>query len=96
MFDIERFIRERKIKKNELAAQLGISNASITKAVQGKMLIPESWLTRIRTIYKVDLSQYEVKELPIIPKTPTGKPIVMFEDLEVYGTANPVLTGVQF
>ena len=41
--DLDRLIKDAKIKKSELATHLGVSNATITKVIQGKMSMPVFW-----------------------------------------------------
>lgn len=92
MIDFQRLLFDLKIPKKEVAAALDIHPSAITKVLNGKMSLPEKWKTVLKNRYKVNLSDYEVKPLEYIDQTEAGKPILVYEDGEVYGTANPVLS----
>ena len=92
MTDLERIIFDLKRPKKEIAEALGVHPSAITQVLNKKMVMPDRWKNILATKYKVDISAYEVKKLTVIEKTDTGKPIAIYEDLDVYGNANPVLT----
>lgn len=92
MFDFQRLVFDLKIPKKDIAGILKVSPSAITRALNGDMSMPDDWKIKLSKHFKLDLSKYETKELNTIYEVTNGKPLAVYEDTEVYGTANPVLS----
>ncbi len=92
MFDLERLIFDLKVPKKDFAAVVGVHPSAITKVLKGGMAMPEDWKSKIKLKYKIDVNRYTIKPLEYIEQTTDGKAIAVYDETEVYGTANPVLS----